>query len=87
MISVIQVIEKKIKNKVFWSLERNHSNLSYISFSGVNFKNLSIKFHVLNVLNIHVKFHSIRMLFTIRSMNLLFIHNFRLQKLEILTFV
>ena len=87
MISVIQVIEKKIKNKVFWSLERNHSNLSYISFSDVNFKNLSIEFHVPYVLNIHVKFRSIRMLFTIRSMNLLFIYNFRLQKLEILTFV
>ena len=35
----------------------------------------------------HVKFCSVRMLFTIQSTNLFFIHNFILQKPEILTFV
>ena len=69
------------------SLERNLLNLSYIYFLGVNFENLTVKFHVPYVLNMHVKFRSNRILFTIWSMNLFFIHNFRLQKLEILIFV
>ena len=69
------------------SLERNPSNLSYIPFLGVNFKNLTVEFHVPYVLNMHIKFHSNRILFTIWSINLFFIHNFRLQKLKILTFV
>ena len=77
------------KNKVSLqtSSERNPSNLLYTSYSGANFENLTIEFHISYVLNMHVKFHSIRMLFTIRSMNLFFIYNFRLQKLEILTFI
>ena len=41
--------------------------LIYISFLGVNFENLTVKFHVLNM---HIKFRSNRMLFTIESINL-----------------
>ena len=53
----------------------------------VNFENLIVKFHVLYVLNMYINFHSNKMLFTIWLINLFFIHNFRLQKLEILRFV
>ena len=69
------------------SLERNPSNLSYIYFLGVNFENLTIEFYVPYILNMHIKFRSNWMLYTIRSINLFFIHTFRTQKLEILTFV
>ena len=77
------------KNKVSLqtSLERNSSNFSYISFLGMNFENLTVEFHVPYILNIHIKFHSNRILFTIWSINLFFIYNFRLQKLEIITFI
>jgi len=54
---------------------------------GVNFENLTVEFHVSYVLNMHIKFCSNWMLFTIQSIHLFFIHNFRSQKLEILTFV
>ena len=47
------------------NLERNFSNFSYISFLGVNFENLTVKFHVPYVLNIHIKFRLNRILFTI----------------------
>ena len=69
------------------SLERNSSNISYISFLGVNFENLTVEFHVPYVLNMRIKFCSNWMLFTILSINLFFIYNFRLQKLEIITFI
>ena len=69
------------------SLERNSSNFSYISFLGVNFENLIVEFHVPYVLNMHIKFHSNRMLFTIWSTNLFFIYNFRIQKIDIITFI
>ena len=49
----------------------------------MNFENLTVRLHVLYILNTHVKFRSNRMLFTIRSINLFFIYNFRSQKLEI----
>ena len=49
--------------------------------SGVNFENLTVTFHVPYILNMHIKLHSNQMLY------LFFIHNFRTQKLEILTFV
>ena len=52
----------------------------------VSFENLIVEFHVLYVLNMYINFHSNKMLFTIRLINLFFIHNFRLQKLEILRF-
>ena len=47
------------------SLERNSSNISYISFLGVNFENLTVEFHVPYVLNMCIKFRSNWMLFTI----------------------
>ena len=59
----------------------------YIYIYFVNFKNLTVEFHVPYVLNIHIKFHSNRILFTFRLINLFFIHNFRSQKLEILRFL
>ena len=39
--------------------------------------------HVLYVFNMHVKFHVNKILFSIQSMNLYFIDNFKLQKLKI----
>ena len=69
------------------NLERNSLNFSNISFFGVQFENLTVEFHIPYVLNMHIKFLSNRILFTIRSINLFFIQNFRLQKFEILTFV
>ena len=49
------------------------------------FENLTVELHVLYILKTHVKFHANRILFTIRSKNLLYIYiyNFRLQQLEI----
>ena len=44
------------------------------------FENLTVKLHVFYVLNTHIKFHVSQMLFIIRSTNLFFMHNFRLQK-------
>ena len=81
--------QPKIKNKVSLqvSLEINSSNFSYISFLGVNFENLSIKFHVLYIFNMHIKFYLNRMSFIIRSKNLFFIQNFKSQKFENLTFL
>ena len=38
-------------------------------------ENLTVIFHIFFVLNIHVKFHSNRILFTIKSINLFFMHN------------
>ena len=72
-------------NKVFFqtSLVRNSSNFSYISFLGVNFGNLTVEFHVPYVLNMRIKFHSNRMLFTIRLINIFFMHKFKSQKLKI----
>ena len=74
------------KNKVSLqtSLERNVLNFSYISFFCVNFENLTVEFHISYVLNMHIKFHSNWILFTIRLINLFFIHNSRSQKFEIL---
>ena len=42
------------------------------------FENLTIELHILYVLNIHVNW----MLFTIQSINLYFMHYFKLQKFE-----
>ena len=69
------------------SLERNSLNFSHISFLDMNFENLTVKFHVPYILNMHIKFRSNRILFTIWSINLFFIYNFRSQKLEIITFI
>jgi len=43
----------------------------------VNFENLIVEFHVPYVLNMYIKFCSNRILFTIQSINLFFIHNLR----------
>ena len=69
------------------NLEKNSLNFSYVSFFDMQFENLTVEFHIPYVLNMHIKFLSNRILFTIRSINLFFIQNFRLQKFEILTFV
>ena len=68
------------------NLERNFSNFSYIYFFMREFENLIVEFHVLYTFNTHIKFRLNQILFTIRSINLFFIYNFRLQKFEILTF-
>ena len=53
----------------------------------MKFENLTIEFYVPYVFNIHIKYQFNRMLFTIRSINLYFIYNFKSQKFEILLFV
>ena len=56
-------------------------------FLGMNFENLIVKFHIPYILNMYIKFRSNWILFTIWPINLFFIYNFRLQKLEIITFI
>ena len=65
-------------NKIFLqiSLEKFFSKFLYFSSFSVNFESLTVEFHVPYVLNIHIKFRSNWILFTIRSINLFFIHNF-----------
>jgi len=46
------------------------------------FENVTIGLHVLYVFKMYVKFHSNQILFTLRSINLYFMPNLRLQKLE-----
>ena len=41
------------------------------------FENLVVKLHILYILKKYVKFHANWMLFTIRSINLFFKHNFK----------
>ena len=69
------------------NLERNFSNFSYIYFFMREFENLIVEFHVPYIFNTHIKFRLNKILFTIRSINLFFIYNFRLQKFGILTFL
>ena len=47
------------------------------------FENLTVELYVLYVFKTHIKFHFNKILFTIQSMNLFFMYNFRLQKLKI----
>ena len=47
------------------------------------FENLTIGLLVLYILNTNIIFHANWMLSTIRSINLFFTHNFKLQKLKI----
>ena len=61
------------------SLEKNLSNLSYIFLLSVKFENITIRWYVFYVFNMRVKFHSSRMLFTIQSIKLFFMHYFRSQ--------
>ena len=49
----------------------------------IYFESLFARVLVLYVLNMHIKFHVNKTLFTIWSINLFLMHNFRLQKLEI----
>ena len=79
-------IGTKFLSKLVWRETLQTSHISLFFFF-VNFENLTIEFHVPYVLNMHIKFRSNWILFTIRSINLFFIHNFRSQKFEILTFV
>ena len=74
----------KFLSKLVW---REVSNFSYISFLGLNFKNLTFEFHASYVFIMYIKFHSNWILFTIQLINLSFIHNFKSQKFEIFTFV
>ena len=77
-------LSEKDKVSLQTSLERNFLNSLFILLLDVNFENLTVGLlHILYVLNIHVKFHSIWMLFIILSINLFFMHKFRLQKLKI----
>ena len=71
-------MDKKKKNKVSLqiSLERNVSNFLLYLFC-VNFENLIFEVYVPYVLNMHIKFHLNWIFFTIRSINLFFIYNFR----------
>ena len=46
------------------------------------FENSTVGLHVLYILNMHVNFHINQMLFTIRSINLFFMHYFKLQNFE-----
>ena len=74
--------KKGSKNKAIRTIhlcsERSFSNFFYISFFSVYFENLIVEFYIFYVLNMHIKFHSNWILFTIQSINLFFIHNFRL---------
>ena len=47
------------------------------------FENLTVRFHVHCILKMRIKFCVNQMLFNIRSINLFFMHSFRLQKLEV----
>ena len=47
------------------------------------FENLIVVLYVFYIFKTHVKFHVNWMLFTIQLINLFFMHNFILQKLEI----
>ena len=47
------------------------------------FENLIVVLHVFYVINIYIKFNVNWMLFTIQFINLFFMHNFKLQILEI----
>ena len=47
------------------------------------FENLIVELYIFCVLNIYIKFYDNRILFTIRFINLFYMYNFKLQKLEI----
>ena len=46
------------------------------------FRNFTVGLHVLYVFNMHANFHTNRMLFTISSINTIFMYYFKLQILE-----
>ena len=49
----------------------------------IYFENLTVRLYVFYILNMNIKFHSNWMLITIQSINVLLMHNLRLQKIEI----
>ena len=49
----------------------------------IYFENLTVELDVFYVLNIYIKFHINQIIFIIRSINLIFMSNFRLQKFGI----
>ena len=72
----------------YWRVKKIWIKFSYkiscslrlqFSFKKINFttyfENLTVGLHVLYILNMHVKFHSSWILFTIKFINLFFIHN------------
>ena len=69
------------------SLRQRVSSWENLSHKQINitiyFENLSDELHILYVFNIHIKFRSNQMLIIIRSINVFFMHNLKLQKLEI----
>ena len=52
----------------------------------IYFENITVGLYILYIFKMHIKFCANKMLFTIQSINLFFMYNFRLQKLEIYTF-
>ena len=74
-------IIKHTKNYILWT------KFSYRLLNKINiityFKNLTVELHVLYALNTYVKFYVNKILFTICSINLNFMHNFKLQKFAI----
>ena len=52
----------------------------------IYFENLTIELQVLYVLKTYAKFYVNQILFTIQSINLFFMYNFKLQKLKIKKF-
>ena len=65
-----------------WFEQYSTLTLKKINMS-IYFENLIIELYVLYILNKYVKFRVNWILFTIRYINLIFVHNFRLQKLKI----
>ena len=69
------------------SLRQRVSSWENLSHKQINitiyFENLSDELLILYVFNIHIKFRSNQMLIIIRSINVFFMHNLKLQKLEI----
>ena len=57
-------------------------SLSSFFLLEINFENITIGLHVLYVLNACVKFCSNRMLFTIQSIKLFFMHNLKHKNLK-----
>ena len=51
----------------------NISNSFYIFLLNVNFKNITVRLHDLYVLNTHIEFHLNRILFTVRSIKIIYI--------------
>ena len=66
----------KIKDKITTISTKKINMIIY-------FENLIVRVYVLYILNKYIKFHVNKMLLIIRSINLFFIHNFRLQKFQI----